>query len=116
MDPLHCSHCPLSFGKGSSVALAILMLCSVGLFWLTSVGGSLAYQLTRPIPTSLAIIHSRVYAQALTLAALGMAGLVDVYEHRHQTNEVATCSFLHPLFQSSNALLDIMPAVTWGLD
>jgi hypothetical protein len=63
-------------------------MCCAGLFWATSVGGSLAYQLTRPIPTSLAIIHSRVYAQALTLAALGMAGLVDVYEHRHQTNQV----------------------------
>ena len=36
-----------------------------GTFWLTSIGGVLAYQLTRPIPTSLAIIHARVYAQVL---------------------------------------------------
>ena len=78
--------------KGSTIS-AFTPMCCAGLFWATSVGGSLAYQLTRPIPTSLAIIHSRVYAQALTLAALGMAGLVDVYEHRHKTNEVR---FLHP--------------------
>jgi len=29
----------------------------------------------KPIPTSLRIIHARVYAQAFTLAALGMAAL-----------------------------------------
>ena len=30
--------------------------------------------------------------QAATLAALAMAGLVDVYEHRNKTNEV--CAYL----------------------
>lgn len=35
-----------------------------GLFWLSSCGGILAYQLRKPIPTSAAIMHTRVYAQA----------------------------------------------------
>jgi hypothetical protein len=42
------------------------MAMLTGTFWLTSIGGILAYQLTRPIPTSLAIIHSRVYAQVMS--------------------------------------------------
>ena len=34
-----------------------------GLFWLGSCGGILSYQLTKPITTSAAIMHTRVYAQ-----------------------------------------------------
>lgn len=30
----------------------------------------------------------RALLQAFTLAALGLAGVVDVYEHRHNTNQV----------------------------
>ncbi|KAK9821774.1 hypothetical protein WJX81_008188 [Elliptochloris bilobata] len=67
--------------------LAENKLRAVGIFWATSVAGSLAYQYTKPIPTQMKIIHARVYAQAFTLAALGLAGLVDVYEHRHNTNQ-----------------------------
>lgn len=62
-------------------------LRAVGTFWGLSVGGNLAYQWSRPIPTSLKIIHSRVYAQALTLAALALAGVADVYEHRSKTDK-----------------------------
>jgi len=62
-------------------------LRAVGTFWGLSVGGNLAYQWSRPIPTSLKIIHSRVYAQALTLAALALAGAADVYEHRSKTEK-----------------------------
>ncbi|KAK9817265.1 hypothetical protein WJX72_012029 [[Myrmecia] bisecta] len=61
---------------------------AVGGFWLSSVVGAAAFQWSRPIPTQLKVIHTRVYAQALTLAALAMAGLVDVYEHRAQTSKV----------------------------
>jgi hypothetical protein len=51
-------------------------LKTIGYTWLGGITGSLAYQWSRPIPTSLKIIHSRVYAQAITLGALGaMAGL-----------------------------------------
>ncbi|PSC75044.1 hypoxia induced conserved region containing [Micractinium conductrix] len=49
-------------------------------FWAVGLGASLAFQWTRPIPTQLKIIHSRVYAQALTLAGLGMAGAVQWLE------------------------------------
>ena len=38
-----------------------------------------AFQWSRPIPTSLKIIHSRVYAQAITLAALGAVAGVEMY-------------------------------------
>ena len=39
--------------------------------WAAGLSTSLAYQMTRPIPTQLKIIHSRVYAQvSATLAPL----------------------------------------------
>ena len=38
-------------------------LKTIGLTWLGGISGSLAYNWTRPIPTSLKLIHSRVYAQ-----------------------------------------------------
>ena len=38
-----------------------------------------AFQWSRPIPISLKIIHSRVYAQAITLAALGAVAGVEMY-------------------------------------
>ncbi|PRW60792.1 hypoxia induced conserved region containing [Chlorella sorokiniana] len=49
-------------------------------FWATGLSVSLAYQWSRPIPTQLKLIHSRVYAQALTLAGLGIAGAVQWME------------------------------------
>lgn len=38
-----------------------------------------AYQWSRPIPTSLKVIHSRVYAQAITLGALGGMAALETY-------------------------------------
>lgn len=38
-----------------------------------------AYQWSRPIPTSLKLIHSRVYAQAITLGALGAVAGIELY-------------------------------------
>lgn len=38
-----------------------------------------AYQWSRPTPISLKIIHSRVYAQAITLAALGAVAGMEMY-------------------------------------
>jgi hypothetical protein len=60
-------------------------LSRTGIFWASSVAGTLAFQWSKPIPTSLRIIHARVYAQAFTLAALGLAAAVDVYEHKAAT-------------------------------
>lgn len=37
--------------------------------WASAVGGVLAYQWSKPIPTSLKIIHARVYAQVCSRVA-----------------------------------------------
>lgn len=62
-------------------------LKAIGGLWASSLFGSMAYQWTRPIPTSLKIIHSRVYAQAFTLGALGVAALADLYDKHHTTQQ-----------------------------
>lgn len=46
-------------------------LKAVGYLWGGCVATTFAYQWTRPIPTQLKIIHTRMYAQGVTLAALG---------------------------------------------
>ena len=46
--------------------------------WATGVAGSLAYHWSRPLSTQLKVIHSRVYAQAITLGALCAVGAVEV--------------------------------------
>ena len=61
-----------------------------GTFWATSVAGVLAYQWSKPIPVSLKIIHARVSAQGLTLAALAGAAAVDFYEHKAELERVAS--------------------------
>lgn len=61
-------------------------LRTVGTIWAVGVAGSLAYSWARPIPPSLKLIHSRVYAQAITVGALGAAALVDLYERHLETN------------------------------
>lgn len=40
----------------------------------------MAYQWSRPIPTQMKIINSRVYAQAFTLAALAGAAVLHLGE------------------------------------
>ncbi|GMH08302.1 hypothetical protein Nepgr_010142 [Nepenthes gracilis] len=54
----------------------------VGCLWLSGVVGSIAYNWSRPEKTSVKIIHARLHAQALTLAALAGAGLVEYYDHK----------------------------------
>ncbi|KAG7666676.1 hypothetical protein Ndes2526B_g04846 [Nannochloris sp. 'desiccata'] len=54
-------------------------LKAIGYTWLAGISGSLAYQWSRPIPTSLKVIHSRVYAQAITLGALGAVAAIELY-------------------------------------
>lgn len=61
-------------------------LKTIGGIWVSGLGVSMAYQWSRPIPTQLKIIHSRVYAQAFTLAALGLAAAADYYEHKSTTS------------------------------
>ncbi|XP_008778373.1 uncharacterized protein LOC103703614 [Phoenix dactylifera] len=58
-------------------------LRTVGCLWLSGIGSSIAYNWSRPsMKPSVKIIHARLHAQALTLAALAGAALVEYYDHR----------------------------------
>ena len=57
------------------------------IIWATGLGMSLAYQWTRSIPTSLKIIHSRVYAQAITLAALATVAVTQLGEEKERSDD-----------------------------
>eukprot|EP00262_Sarcandra_glabra_P017134 TRINITY_DN5779_c0_g1_i1.p1 TRINITY_DN5779_c0_g1~~TRINITY_DN5779_c0_g1_i1.p1 ORF type:complete len:108 (+),score=10.63 TRINITY_DN5779_c0_g1_i1:77-400(+) len=58
-------------------------LRTVGSLWLSGLAGSIAYNWSRPnMKTSVKIIHARLHAQALTLAALAGAAVVEYYDHR----------------------------------
>ncbi|KAL5539481.1 hypothetical protein UlMin_044679 [Ulmus minor] len=58
-------------------------LRTVGSLWLSGVAGSIAYNWSQPnMKTSVKIIHARLHAQALTLAALAGAAVVEYYDHK----------------------------------
>ncbi|PIN26693.1 putative protein, induced by hypoxia [Handroanthus impetiginosus] len=57
-------------------------LRTVGGLWASGVIGSLAYNWSQPGKASVKIIHARLHAQALTLAALAGAAVVEYYEHK----------------------------------
>ncbi|KAK1295214.1 hypothetical protein QJS10_CPA16g01535 [Acorus calamus] len=58
-------------------------LRTVGCLWLGGLASSFAYNWTQPnMKTSVKIIHARLHAQALTLAALAGAAVVEYYDHR----------------------------------
>ncbi|GMJ11181.1 HYPOXIA-INDUCED GENE DOMAIN 3 [Hibiscus trionum] len=60
-------------------------LRTVGCLWLSGIGSSIAYNWSRPnMKTSVKIIHARLHAQALTLAALAGAAVVEYYDHRNK--------------------------------
>ncbi|OAY66229.1 uncharacterized protein LOC109719070 [Ananas comosus] len=62
-------------------------LRAVGCLWLSGIGGSIAYNWSRPnMKPSVKIIHARLHAQALTLAALAGAAVVEYFDH-HSTSE-----------------------------
>ncbi|KAF9681553.1 hypothetical protein SADUNF_Sadunf05G0013500 [Salix dunnii] len=58
-------------------------LRTVGCLWLSGITGSVAYNWSKPnMKPSVKIIHARLHAQALTLAALAGAALVEYYDHK----------------------------------
>ncbi|XP_077240754.1 uncharacterized protein LOC143881528 [Tasmannia lanceolata] len=58
-------------------------LRAVGTLWLSGLAGSIAYNWSQPnMKTSVRIIHARLHAQALTLAALAGAAVVEYYDHK----------------------------------
>ncbi|PSC68152.1 hypoxia induced conserved region containing [Micractinium conductrix] len=56
--------------------------------WAGGITLSMAYEWSRPIPSQLKVIHSRVYAQALTLAALGAVAAVEMYAEKEHPEAV----------------------------
>ncbi|CAA3010978.1 induced by hypoxia [Olea europaea subsp. europaea] len=61
-------------------------LRTVGTLWASGVIGSLTYNWSQPGKTSVKIIHARLHAQALTLAALAGAAVVEYYDHKAGKN------------------------------
>ncbi|XP_031496523.1 uncharacterized protein LOC116261799 [Nymphaea colorata] len=58
-------------------------LRTVGTLWLSGLAGSVAYNWSQPnMKTSVKIIHARLHAQFLTLAALAGAAVVEYYDHK----------------------------------
>ncbi|KAL4352047.1 hypothetical protein GQ457_06G021100 [Hibiscus cannabinus] len=70
-------------------------LRTVGCLWLSGIAGSIAYNWSQPgMKTSVKIIHARLHAQALTLAALAGAAAVEYYDHRNRTKPDPYAKFL----------------------
>ncbi|XP_071725532.1 uncharacterized protein [Rutidosis leptorrhynchoides] len=72
-------------------------LRSVGCLWLSGIAGSIAYNWSQPgMKTSVRLIHARLHAQALTLAAIAGAGLVEYYDHKTGAKSERYAKFLDP--------------------
>lgn len=70
-------------------------LRTVGCLWLSGIAGSIAYNWSQPnMKTSVRIIHARLHAQALTLAALAGAAVVEYYDHRSEAKAERVAKFL----------------------
>ncbi|KAK6153121.1 hypothetical protein DH2020_012760 [Rehmannia glutinosa] len=75
-------------------------LRTVGSLWASGVIGSLAYNWSQPGKTSVKIIHARLHAQALTLAALAGAAVFEYYDHKSEGkstdrySKVSSCGYL----------------------
>ncbi|PSS18229.1 Cytochrome b reductase [Actinidia chinensis var. chinensis] len=71
-------------------------LRTVGCLWLSGIAGSIAYNWSQPnMKTSVKIIHARLHAQALTLAALSGAAIVEYYDHRTGAKQERVAKFLN---------------------
>jgi hypothetical protein len=51
-----------------------------------------AYQWSKPGAFSVKLIHSRVYAQAITIGALGAVAGLELYKQRQQEQEAAAAA------------------------
>lgn len=70
-------------------------LRTVGCLWLSGIAGSIAYNWSQPgMKTSVKIIHARLHAQALTLAALAGAAVVEYYDHKSGSKTERYAKFL----------------------
>ncbi|KAK9691932.1 hypothetical protein RND81_09G229900 [Saponaria officinalis] len=72
-------------------------LRTVGCLWLSGITGSIAYNWSRPtMKTSVRLIHARLHAQALTLAALVGAAAVEYFDHKNSPTEDDTYAKFTP--------------------
>ncbi|KAH6769683.1 Hypoxia-responsive family protein [Perilla frutescens var. hirtella] len=70
-------------------------LRAVGTLWASGIVGSMAYNWSQPnMKTSVKIIHARLHAQALTLAALAGAAVVEYYDHKSGAKTERVAKFL----------------------
>ncbi|KAG6432139.1 hypothetical protein SASPL_100321 [Salvia splendens] len=70
-------------------------LRTVGTLWASGIVGSMAYNWSQPnMKTSVKIIHARLHAQALTLAALSGAAIVEYYDHKSGAKTERVAKFL----------------------
>ncbi|CAA0834823.1 Hypoxia-responsive family protein [Striga hermonthica] len=70
-------------------------LRTVGALWASGIVGSLAYNWSQPnMKTSVKIIHARLHAQALTLAALAGAAVVEYYDNKSGAKAERVAKFL----------------------
>ncbi|XP_057772374.1 uncharacterized protein LOC130991934 [Salvia miltiorrhiza] len=70
-------------------------LRTVGTLWASGIVGSMAYNWSQPnMKTSVKIIHARLHAQALTLAALAGAAVVEYYDHKSGAKTERVAKFL----------------------
>ncbi|KAI3925434.1 hypothetical protein MKW98_015782 [Papaver atlanticum] len=73
-------------------------LRTVGCLWLSGLAGSIAYNWSQPgMKNSVRIIHARLHAQALTLAALAGAAVVEYYDHKSGAKAERYAKFLPPM-------------------
>jgi len=56
---------------------------TIGGLWASGIGASMAYQWKGGSSTSVKMIHSRLYAQALTLSALVSAAGMEYYDRTY---------------------------------
>ncbi|CAL5415511.1 unnamed protein product [Camellia sinensis] len=78
-------------------------LRAVGCLWLSGITGSIAYNWSQPnMKTSVRLIHASncwvyprgLHAQALTLAALAGAAVIEYYDHRTGAKQERVAKFL----------------------
>ncbi|XP_073047512.1 uncharacterized protein [Primulina eburnea] len=70
-------------------------LRAVGSLWASGIVGSMAYNWSQPnMKPSVKIIHARLHAQALTLAALAGAAIVEYYDHKSGAKAERVAKFL----------------------
>ncbi|XP_075508057.1 uncharacterized protein LOC142544927 [Primulina tabacum] len=70
-------------------------LRAVGSLWASGIVGSMAYNWSQPnMKPSVKIIHARLHAQALALAALAGAAIVEYYDHKSGAKAERVAKFL----------------------